>query len=258
MSWARRIVFGATSGALLVTTLSGAWAAPTAAQRCEGDRAKALAKYLSCEKGAEAKTLLTLKGFTGEYVGKCAAKLNATWVKIQATASGSGTVCDNPRFGDNGDGTVTDRLTRLQWERKTNLGPSDPHDVVQRYTWTSGPAGETAADGTVFSVFLAGLNGACFASHCDWRLPSPAELATIVSPPFPGCSTPPCVVSELGPAVANSYWTDTTAVYEPSPFTLGAGAYAEVVSFGGTWLYQAGVGALKSSLLYVRAVRAAP
>lgn len=258
MNHPARILVGVASAALLVTTLSNASAAPTPKQRCESDRAKAVAKYLACEKGAEAKTLLTLKGFDGEYIAKCVAKLNAAWTKIQVKAANTGTACDNPRYEDNGDGTVTDRLMRLQWEKKTSLGPSDPHDVEQRYTWTAGAAGATAADGTVFSEFLAALNGSCFASQCDWRLPSPAELATIVSPPLPECSSPPCIVPELGLAESNSYWTDTTAVYEASPFTFGPSAWAGVVSFGGTWLYQTGTGALKSNLVYVRAVRAAP
>ena len=62
------------------------------------------------------------------------------------------------------------------------------------YQWTlSG----TAADGSLFETFLATLNGGdyyspsvgqdvsagvgtCLANHCDWRIPTVAELQTIV------------------------------------------------------------------------------
>jgi hypothetical protein len=45
-----------------------------------------------------------------------------------------------PRFVDNGDGTVTDNQTGLQWEKKTTAVGSvanlaDPHDVDNAYTW---------------------------------------------------------------------------------------------------------------------------
>src|SRR2546429_7397381 len=64
------------------------------------------------------------------------------------------------RFVDNGDGTVTDNQTGLQWEQKTTtvgsgVNLADPHDVDNSYTWSSSG---TAADGTAFTDFLATLN----------------------------------------------------------------------------------------------------
>jgi hypothetical protein len=94
---------------------------------------------------------------------------------------------------DNLDGTVTDTLTGLQWEKKANSDNSqnlaDPHDADNYYTWSV--TGE-AADGTVFTAFLATLNNTCFAGHCDWRLPTRAELLTIEDP-------------ALGPDLAQSW-----------------------------------------------------
>ncbi len=62
----------------------------------------------------------------------------------------TGSTCvANNRFTDNGDGTVTDALTGLAWEKKTNDG--SVHDQGNRYTWGNG-------DGTALTIFLTGLN----------------------------------------------------------------------------------------------------
>ena len=112
------------------------------------------------------------------------------------------------RIVDNGDGTVTDRLTGLQWEKKDS-NPASVHDVNDRYRWSGlcadaftacqpSPAAaalcESRADGgeggakscvecgspecngnTNFSTvwdFASQLNATTFAGHDDWRLPS--------------------------------------------------------------------------------------
>lgn len=137
------------------------------------------------------------------------------------------------RFVDNGDGTVTDRQTGLQWEQKTTdvgsgVNLSNPHDVDNLYTWTTvgGP------DGTVFKSFLAGLNngatgvGNCvgdgttqvggFAGHCDWRLPTITELKTIADTTVQGCgSGTACINPIFGPTGViddnGLYWSATPA-----------------------------------------------
>lgn len=141
------------------------------------------------------------------------------------------------RFVDNGDGTVSDRETGLQWERKVtgSAGPNldDPHDVDNSYRWSFDT--RTAPDGSVFTDFLFELNGGptgvgnCvvdgstqtggFAGHCDWR------LLTIVDTTAPGCgSGSVCIDPAFGPTIANDlYW---------SASTLAADAeFALVVSF---------------------------
>jgi len=81
----------------------------------------------------------------------------------------SGDSLASPRFFDNGDGTITDRLTCLVWEKKDNAGGI--HDLNNVYQWSSSG---TAADGDLFTTFLAGLNSAGFAGHHDWRIPTAA------------------------------------------------------------------------------------
>ena len=160
------------------------------------------------------------------------------------------------RFVDNGDGTVTDVQTRLMWEQKDYLGGganlSNPHDADNTYTWS---ASGTAPDGTVFTDFLSRLNNCDtadgitiaggFAGHCDWRLPTNAELRTIVDLTATGCATGnPCIFSDLGPTVANYYLSSSTDSSFSSTIVWDVFFYNGIVDQ-----------ALKTDTHYVRAVR---
>lgn len=179
---------------------------------CQRGRYVALAKYLMCHQDALGRHFGGVRCFSAEgfekKISKCRVLYTAAWAKLQATTSGTGATCDHPRFQDNGNGTVTDRLTGLQWEQKTN--DASVHDAGNIYTWS---AGHMAADGTAYTSFLATLNSAgCFANHCDWRLPALSELQTILKEPYP-CTTSPCIdQSVFGPTTAVGNWAATTYV----------------------------------------------
>lgn len=166
--------------------------------------------------------------------------------------------CWHARFVDNGDGTVSDRLSGLMWEQKQNLdglpNPGDPHDADNQYSWTSVGA---APNGSIFSDFLPRLNECVspdgsnttggFAGYCDWRLPTITELATIRMAPYP-CAASPCLDPTFGPAHTDSgYWSLTTNSANPNL------AWNVIFSNG----LVAGAG-IKTGSSYVRAVRREP
>ena len=154
------------------------------------------------------------------------------------TASNGSQTCQ-PRYVDNGDLTVTDNATGLMWEKKvdpsvpiicspgdTSCPPDPHHDVNNQYTWTA-VAGSTEPSGTLYGDFLANLNGqgdvtsftnsgaACFAGHCDWRIPAAGELRSILSAPYPTCTSQPCIDPILGPS-GSFYWSSSSIADSPS------------------------------------------
>ena len=178
-------------------------AATSPEERCQANLYLAAANYARCQQKAAGKYYANGGADVPKYqdaARKCA-EANATmWRRLQGRANGTGSTCDAPRFTDNGDGTVTDRLTGLQWEKKTD--DASVHDKDDRYPLS---ATGTAADGTAFTTFLTALNAACFAGQCDWRLPTLAELQTILLQQYPQGGIDP-VFGPLG----DYYWSSTS------------------------------------------------
>ena len=167
------------------------------------------------------------------------------------------------RFVDNGDGTVTDNYTGLQWEKKTTTFGSgtnyaDPHDVDNTQYWgdLGGCAYAGCPNGDAFNQFLGLLNNCTtsngtahtsdgFAGHCDWRLPTIHELKTIldISQGACGGGSGPCIDPIFGPtAPVLAYWSSTTDVNAP---------YAWYADFINGFVNST----LKSNSRYARAVR---
>jgi hypothetical protein len=163
-----------------------------------------------------------------------------------------------PRYVANGDGTLTDHQSGLMWELQTTTCSGEITCVKNEYVWSSSG---TAADGTLYTSFLATLNGgdymspsagqdvsngptACFANHCDWRIPTIAELNTIIEASAPGCgSGSACIDPAFGPTQASGYWSASSWAGNPG---IAWGVYFGYGTVG--YSYETG-------LLYSRAVR---
>lgn len=188
---------------------------PTPSCTCDEKRAAAWGAYVACvETGVKGFYADFHFGYYAHFNG-CRGTYFAAW---QPPCVGDRFIAD--------DETVTDRLTGLVWEKKqTSVGSgideANPHDVDNRYTWSRrppdvAPPSETLPpfeNGTAFTDFLAKLNGAGFAKASGWRLPTLAELMTLMDasgtgmhPEFPD---PPQKPASM--LWASSYWTSTSS-----------------------------------------------
>jgi hypothetical protein len=102
----------------------------------------------------------------------------------------SGPVEPTADYFDNGNGTVTDKVTGLMWEQKTDDG--GPQDKDNQYTWKDA---------------LAYCENLVLGGYSDWRMPTPKEQERLVDL---GKSSP-AIDTAYFPNTSNGlYWTGTT------------------------------------------------
>jgi hypothetical protein len=187
---------------------------------------------------SEAAGALSLAGLAGSACttptsqeGSIEITQSASGVAILRCRAGTG------RFIANGDETITDTQTGLMWETKV-AGSSCLRCMDDTYDWN-------AAKGD----WLGLLNGRSvadsdddgFAGYSDWRLPTLAELRTIVQ-----AGSAPAIDAVFGPTAASPYWSAST--HAPNP------TFAWFASFGDGFVFAAN----KTFLAHVRAVRGGP
>jgi len=148
-----------------------------------------------------------------------------------------GVAWPNPRFTDNGDGTVTDNLTGLIWLKDANCMatnyPSFDND---------GTAGDGAVTWSHAFSFISEINVGVF-SNCgdgntDWRLPNYKELLSLIDAEnfFPALPTghPFTNVAQL------YYWSSTTLAALPGSLAwivyIDGGGYVDS-DYVTSWYY---------------------
>ena len=72
---------------------------------------------------------------------------------------------DKPKYTDNGDGTITDEITGLLWQKSPDRNGDGHID---------------SADKMTFDAALAGVSAFHLAAYTDWRLPSIKELYSLI------------------------------------------------------------------------------
>ena len=142
---------------------------------------------------------------------------------------------------DNGDGTITDNVTGLMWEKLSRNGTI--HEVTNTYEW------EQAFEK------IGSLNDNEFAGFTDWRVPNQRELYSLVT--FGGAADQTisavfrddcqagCSVQTCSCTAASRYWSATTDPFVASN-AMGVD-FSDASTFAAT----------KGSERHVRAVRTA-
>jgi Protein of unknown function (DUF1566) len=144
-------------------------------------------------------------------------------------------------YTDNGNGTITDNVTGLMWEKLSQDGSI--HDWGTPYTWYAAFAKIGTLNG-----------GGGFAGHTDWRLPNVNELQSLtnfgavapaVDTAFHTACAPSCTVTTCSCTQSFYYWSSTSYHSTPTAAWFVNFGDGSVVSFS------------KGNVMAVRAVRAA-
>ena len=123
---------------------------------------------------------------------------------------------------------VRDEVTGLVWEVKhakdNTLNYSDPNDADNIYTWYDGATGTPGLDNDT-QDFIDDLNAASYGNQENWRLPTTAELMTIIN----FARIDPSINSyfSFSNTIKKAYWTAATSAKKPAnafqiTFTYGA------------------------------------
>jgi hypothetical protein len=93
----------------------------------------------------------------------------------------AGAAWPSPRIVDNGDGTVTDNLTALQWAKNANLMQSrDPDfDNDSHNGYDNSIPGDGKVTWQHALDYIKKLNAEGYAGYNDWRLPNALEIASL-------------------------------------------------------------------------------
>ena len=237
MSSLRRLAIVALSLFLASSSHAVSEAFVKAQLKCTRAQLSETRKLVSCVYAEQDKALR--KGLSTLDLSKCLAKFYDRWAKAESRADakfGPGTcpsaidalgaegmVADfqlrsaaaiqGIRFIDMGF-AVGDTQTGLMWIKTDDAGGvTDFDNTYDWYMGGSATISDAPRNGTAFTSYLDQLNSCTtgttgYGNYCDWRLPQPGELATIVD-----CSAGPNCIDEsvFGPTKGSFYWTNSPA-----------------------------------------------
>jgi glycine cleavage system regulatory protein len=135
-----------------------------------------------------------------------------------------GVLWPNPRFTDNGDGTVTDHLTVLVWLKDANCIQTQYPSYDGGLATGDNISGDGAVTWQHALDFVAGINNGtyplCGAGHNDWRLPNTNEIESLT---HAGQTSLYSWLKTQGfiNVMAYWYWTSTSAAtFSPGVFAI--------------------------------------
>lgn len=131
----------------------------------------------------------------------------------------AGVAWQTPRFTNNGDGTITDTLTGLDWLQDGDC-PGTAMGWQAALTWI---ASTLNASGTACTNYSAG-------TFTDWRLPNIKELLSLVDLSQSAPALPPGhpFVNVPDGSSSENYWSSS------SPSGFPASAFTLWIGYGGT------------------------
>lgn len=150
---------------------------------------------------------------------------NSTGSSIPCSGTGQdgelqvGVAWPQPRFADNGDSTVTDRVTGMIWTKDGNVmktrNPGFDNDTA---------AGDGAVTWLHALDYIKKLNQENYLGHRDWRLPNIRELESLVNA---GQSSIADWLTAQGYSnvQADPYWSSSTC--DRSVWSSSAGAWVQ-------------------------------
>ena len=118
-----------------------------------------------------------------------------------------------PSYTDNLDGTITDNVTGLMWQKCTNgQGITDcASGTATTYNWYQAAGVADATDNPDGATNICGE--LTIAGQTDWRLPSVIELISILDN---GVYSPAINTTYFPNTISSEYWSSTTAAYNTS------------------------------------------
>jgi Protein of unknown function (DUF1566)/Divergent InlB B-repeat domain len=132
-------------------------------------------------------------------------------IPIDCTGTGqdgeiqAGIVFPNPRFTDNGDGTITDTLTDLIWLKNGNC-PATATTWQNALNWVN----QLNTDGTM-NGFSCGDTSNSSSHQTDWRLPNINELSSLIN--LAGTNPISHLTPYFSSLSSSLYWSGTPYAY---------------------------------------------